>query len=974
MKFLFILLLIINSNLLLSNQTIVTNFSNNDYNNSGIYWLPDNPQNLEVIYPLNVVGGVIVRLDGDKPLIQGAIELSKFKIQLDEISEPINQMSVTSDLLNVTPIWDDGYNGSEAIVAVIDTGVDFTHPALVDKMYLEKSFKKIQFGYETNEGTEDNHGHGTSVASLIAANDINNLNKRGMAYGSKIVNAKVGIENGFITAAALIAAIDWAASLEEVDVISISMGEPEAGSTLDVLELAVNAAVKLGKMVVASAGNNGKNGAYTSEPHSIGSPGSAPQVITVGAVDNSKKLALFSSEGPTYGWEAKPDIVAPGVSVPVAKLGGGYSVASGTSFSTPLVSGTIALLISTLKQKNLTYNPGLIKAAITSSASDLGLSWQMQGNGLANAANALKLLESSNVLAKIYPDIIPHAARIDIHAGEKIVHPITLVSSETNGWKVEKIAGNASNFVSLTLDNTIEFSNIVPVSISTSRNNIPGFYTGFVILSTSEVDVQFNITINILPPAELRLLIDLVHSPWDSIIHSTSKLRVERLLGIDLDKFVSLLRGKNIWVEEFLEGYLDEEYLNQFDILWMPSAFALTTPSFFDHELSRTTLLTTEELFALNNFIENGGRILVDFGGTSIGDESFDNIMPDHGSIHSLLSLFGIEVSNIGQENNLNTVSTLNSSTIGNTSHSTIGGRSSLKYGIPVTSHLDELNSVAWIGAQSRAFIINARNWRDDIRMGQMAQNGPYNFVNNVIDWILKSEGIQYLNFEKAIMGLVISGSIFDNGTIDENALVINATINDVSIPIENLEFKSTGEFSFILRDIFTGDLQLSLSYKSDYIQTIKKIELDAPIISLIDQIEDTDNIIWTFNVQEVSTIPKYNVRILINDQVDVAGLSYTFDQKNLVVSLDKLAYGKPGVIKIDVEVIDRYSNFGKYIESSTTVTPVSIPSSSHNTNVSTKTPTISKSTSTEKVNMQIIIVIIAVVYQQKRRKLKLIS
>jgi subtilisin family serine protease len=175
----------------------------------------------------------------------------------------------------------------------------------------------------------------------------------------------------------LSAGIEWAV-LNDADVISMSLGAQIPCNGLDATSLASDAAVKRGVHVVVATGNTGPIHG------SIGSPGCAREVITVGAVDRLDNIAVFSSRGPTLDGRVKPDIVAPGVLILAAKNGGGYATLSGTSMATPHISGVVALLLS---QKS-GLSPEQIKNVLMGTAKDLSENENTQGSGRVQAYDA----------------------------------------------------------------------------------------------------------------------------------------------------------------------------------------------------------------------------------------------------------------------------------------------------------------------------------------------------------------------------------------------------------------------------------------------------------------------------------------------------------------------------------------------------------------------------------------------------------
>src|SRR5574341_886199 len=238
--------------------------------------------------------------------------------------------------INATVAWTNGYNGSGVKVAVLDTGINSSHPALIGQVILEKDFT-------TDNNPHDFCNHGTHVASIIGST---NETYKGIAHGASLFNGKVG---RFVTetqcgasASNIMSGIDWAIA-NGGHVISMSIGSPISDCSLSITANYVNATVITDNVpIVIGAGNGGPS--YGS----IWTPGCAENAITVGAVDDSNAIASFSSRGPVNDGginRTKPDILAPGINIISAENnGGGWNAATGTSYSTPHVSGVAALV------------------------------------------------------------------------------------------------------------------------------------------------------------------------------------------------------------------------------------------------------------------------------------------------------------------------------------------------------------------------------------------------------------------------------------------------------------------------------------------------------------------------------------------------------------------------------------------------------------------------------------------------------
>ncbi len=310
------------------------------------------------------------------------------------------------DLINARDLWNEGYEGNSIKIAIIDSGIDNTHPDFSDRIVYEESFVTIENGFSNNETTFDEHGHGTHVAGIAAGGGSQ---FPGVAPKSELYNLKVADMTGHATEKAFIEAIDKAISLN-VDIISVSLGFSISSpwKEEDLLSQAVNEAVESGIIVIVAAGNEGSE----SPKATINSPASAKYVVTVGASNGSNSIASFSSRGPSFNFIMDPDIIAPGVGIyapladgSVIKLGYNsirgvnldkYIPLTGTSMASPVVAGAAALLL----QKFPDLKPESFRAAIQETAILLdNVSKFSQGNGLLDvkaAANLLDLRKISN--------------------------------------------------------------------------------------------------------------------------------------------------------------------------------------------------------------------------------------------------------------------------------------------------------------------------------------------------------------------------------------------------------------------------------------------------------------------------------------------------------------------------------------------------------------------------------------------------
>jgi len=299
--------------------------------------------------------------------------------------------------------WGSGLDGTGIGVAVIDSGINSSLGDLSGRVAYSKNFDT------STSTTSDLYGHGSHVAGIIGGNGASSscsdcfITFKGIAPNVNLINLRVLDQNGVATDSEVIQAIQTAISLKSqynIRVINLSLGRPVYESyTTDPLDQAVEQAWQNGIVVVVAAGNEGRNNsAGTNGYATITAPGNDPYVITVGAMKPMSTatraddlIATYSSKGPTlYDHIVKPDIVAPGNllissltstsstlytqypgnaipqsyyrTYPVSTYQ--YYRLSGTSMSTGVVSGAVALML----QKSPSLTPDQVKARLLKTA------------------------------------------------------------------------------------------------------------------------------------------------------------------------------------------------------------------------------------------------------------------------------------------------------------------------------------------------------------------------------------------------------------------------------------------------------------------------------------------------------------------------------------------------------------------------------------------------------------------------------
>ena len=301
---------------------------------------------------------------------------------------------------NVDTVWDYGYTGEGISIAIIDTGIDPLHVGLNDFDDDPKTNdpKVVAFydalddsGDDGSGETEpyDDQGHGSHCAGISAGTGAvdetppemggdDSKPFRGVAPDAWLVGVKVLDSGGSGSFAEVMRGMEWtidnkikyniraaSMSLGGVWLIELTQEQEERITHL------ANEMVAAGISLMIAAGNSAGYG-------TIGTPGAAKDVITVGATEDSKDLAVYSSKGPTHEGQIKPNVAAIGSAVMSveANSGNGYASYSGTSMATPMVAGMAVLLL----QANPDLQPLMIRTILESTSEFKWLSHPVRPN------------------------------------------------------------------------------------------------------------------------------------------------------------------------------------------------------------------------------------------------------------------------------------------------------------------------------------------------------------------------------------------------------------------------------------------------------------------------------------------------------------------------------------------------------------------------------------------------------------------
>ena len=420
------------------------------------------------------------------------------------------------DAIHASDVWGPNFEtaGNGIKIAIIDDGVDQTHPFFnpsgftmpagfpkgntaytTAKVIVARAFPPATPSYADASKPFDakNSFHATHVAG-IAAGNRGTRTPRGLVSGVA-PSAYIGNYKALTiptpdfaldgNAPELAKAIDQAVA-DGMDVINMSLGEPEIEPSRDVVVKAIAGAAAAGVVPAIAAGNDFNDFGYGS----VGSPGSAPAAITAGASTAANGMAFFSSSGPTpITMRLKPDVTAPGASILSSVPSGQWSELSGTSMASPHVAGAAALLV----QRHPTWTAAQVKSALTQTATVLvGAPVPRQGGGLIDVRQADTPLLFVSPTSLSFGELYPGSATVSQSV------QLTDAGGGAGTWTaaVEVRDGPGSQ---VTAPRSVTVPGTLQVTVSVPAGAPEGDHAGYVVLrkdtATRRIPYWFTVSV-----------------------------------------------------------------------------------------------------------------------------------------------------------------------------------------------------------------------------------------------------------------------------------------------------------------------------------------------------------------------------------------------------------------------------------------------------------------------------------------------
>ncbi|MHA2029987.1 MAG: S8 family peptidase [Candidatus Kariarchaeaceae archaeon] len=756
------------------------------------------------------------------------------KIKLDTVNE--------ADFLGVSNLWDMGFNGQDVVVGIIDNGVNFNHPDLVNQEFASKNF--------TIPGATIRYSHGTPVAGIIAASGITSFNNRGTSFGAKIASANMGQSTEGYLVGDFLEAFDWLANISDVKIINTSW----SGGGEDIWIPVVKRLEQLGILVVGAAGNEGSGILNV-----LGSPANSVHGLSVASSGPNGELSSFTSQGPIGGGFTKPDVIAPGQGIVSTNEVDSYSSFSGTSFSAPLVAGAIATLISGLENNSIPFNVGLLKSSIMKTSTNPNEYDENKiGQGIINATSAFDLIVSRAanntsivpVISTATPKQGFFSQLTNLRQNTNSEIPFTLISSVPENITLGT-EGNITTIMELPAINQSLFSQAKFILTNTTNVDL-GYYFGNITITDDFETIIIPIKVLVQEEPSFKVLFDLKHTSSDF------GYTVYRA-GYETGSFIEVINQQGGWVD-LVDTTLTSNLLDDYDLLWLPDPFGILGLESSD--------ITSQEINAIHDFVNAGGNLFIHYSGRfndSLANSIEESIVgTDISQLNLILNPYDMQASGdnpdlinyFNSENNPISVEIYNNTILGRniskiTSYEptqiTIHGNAK-----PLTN-----NSIlaTWSQASSgRVLVSSTDSWFSSHSANNDQQSNDYRFMENVIDWLTIQPRIEIDNLIIEDRELNLEIHLTNNSEYIDRMPKVNMILNNEYVNETSLASLGIGKSLLIVRFDIDENYEIQISYEEEYIRFPIVIDTISPsVIPTIfkDKYSSSDNITFQFEISD---------------------------------------------------------------------------------------------------------------------------
>ncbi len=828
-------------------------------------------------------------------------------------------------ILDVQRMWDAGYNGANTVVAIFDNGVNTAHPGLEGQVI--ETYNINNYNGQTYPVCQD---HGTPVAGTVAAtgkqaDGTTDPTLRGMAYGAKLISIGIGCHPDGYLWGDLLGGFDYIISKNAtIDVVNTSWGGGNAAIWVPVLQ-------KLADVNIILAGSSGNDG----ELFTSGGPGASVDAVSVGAIGYDLRLTDFSSGGPVFGSQYKPDVVAPGANVITTLNDGTYGPISGTSFSSPLTAGALATLISALKADGIKYNVGLLKAAIMRTASTIGISELTQGKGIVQTYKAYDMIKNAALGSDGMPMIVEMAPRLGnlpisyfstIFTDITLDLSLTVIASHMGDVSIS-VTGNLADI--LTIDsaqlNASRQSQILTMKVDTT-GIATGTYTGNVEVSLGSDKVSASYTFEV-KTKKASILMDTGHTTWDSS-------GADVIGGSNTGAFIQAAFDKGIWVEMY-DGEITSAKLNNYDAFWMPDPMGIDFSDPSDPDAIRANPLLDSEITAIVDYVKNGGSFFTDFNGLLYNEDAKVNVGTNPAEMNRLMSNFGIALETTAVVGSGPLIGTLNNFT------SPVGSSKYLShYGNFLTVSGDAkaiatqgggiTTAIYDVPGEGRVMATSTNFWMDNSGMAgdYAAGTDDRNFAKNTLDWLISSTQVKFIS--SSVVGTTIKGSfqVLENGVAVSTAPTIEVLDTDfINATTITPTSAGNGIWEFTYEASSDGEHILQVVAGYEYARWDLTVDTNAPSVKALDSnpnpsvLDKSSSLFLYFEVKdEVSTLYQTSFSFKMNDNEitseDDLEHTYKEDEDKLIVWLHEPLLGEAldHIYELTIIVIDEFENKVEFI------------------------------------------------------------